>query len=264
MFGKIRSLIEYYLKSDTIYRLHAPSFYNLAQTVFEKKDYYYDFDILHNIYYEVINNKDCIHPNPFADQRNQSHKSIGDFALRALHNPKELQKLYKLVRWFKPKSILELGGCMGVSSLCLRLASYNAEIISIEGNEQFVEVAKNNSQNQILKPIKFIHSLFEPALETLLDKKFDMVILDGDHSYDATITLINKLLPLLEENSMILMDDIHWSSGMYKAWKEIKRNKRFSSSLEALRWGLLFTNKSLTPIHYSLVPSSLKFWQKYF
>lgn len=261
MKGKVKSLLEYWWNADTIYRLHSPALYKIADQVFDNSDHYYDFDLLEQRYYTLLQNREIIKRDPFSSLRNQDGRILGEFAAKALHHPDELKKLYRLVRLYQPKRILELGSCLGLSTLCLSLASPSAHVIGVEGNEQFASIANSILKSQ--ENTRILHSRFDQYLDSIQDDQFDFILLDGDHTYSSTIKMIQKLIPFLEESSIILMDDIHWSEGMYKAWKEISNWSEFSSSLETLRWGILFTDKSLTPGKYKLIPTAYKFWQKY-
>ncbi|NOT37279.1 MAG: class I SAM-dependent methyltransferase [Saprospiraceae bacterium] len=261
MKGKVRSLLEYWWKSDTIYRLHPPFLYQIANNVFEKNEHYYDFDTIEERYSQLLQRQESIESNDFSKSRKQAENRIGKFASKAIHHPSELFKLYNLVRIIKPSSILELGSCMGISTLTLGLAANHSSVVGIEGNPQFSQIATEITS--ITKNVKIVHSLFENYLQSLTNEKFDFIFLDGDHTYEATISIVTQLKTHLQENSVILLDDIHWSEGMYKAWNEITQWKEFSCSLETLRWGILFCNQNLTRGKFTLIPGQYKIWQKY-
>ncbi len=263
MSGKINSLIQYYFNSDTIYRLHSPGLYDLVTKVFENKDYYYDFDLLAEVYNQLIRSDELIESTEFAMQRLQSGQKIGSFAQKALHPVEELHKLYKLIKWFCPSTILEFGTCLGLSSLTMQCGAPNAKVYTVEGNSQFVQIARQIHTHVGYPQIQTIQANFEEAISNFRDKSLDCVFIDGDHTYTATHQLINKINPLLGKKSLIILDDIHWSSDMYKAWVEIRHSDFVHCSLETLRWGLLFTDPNLSPIHFNLIPSSFKIWQKF-
>lgn len=255
--------MEYYLKADTIYRVHSPAIFEMLSKVFDNQDYHYSFDLLEDEYYRIIKTEESIVESEFSRLRHQSSHPIGEFARRSLHPIKDLKRLYKLARWFRPESILEVGSCLGLSTLCLRLASPESNITGLEGNSQFVAKAKVLISKNKVKEIQFKEGLFESSLAQLTNDRWDFVMLDGDHQYDSTKSLIKNITPKLMNRSIIIMDDIHWSSDMYKAWKEIRLWPAFCCSVETLRWGILFTDKNLTPIHYNIISARYKIWQKY-
>ncbi len=259
---KIKILLEFGWNSNTIYRLYPPFLYKLAESVFENTDYYYDFDKIEFHYSSLVRDQTIINHTEFSILRNQSNKTLGEFARKALHQPIELFKLYKLLKYKPSFNILELGSCLGLSTLTMCLSSPLAKITSIEGNLQFIEIA-----NELVKKypnVKLKNQLFDEYLSNLGTEKYDFIIIDGDHSYEATMKIMNTLKHHLSANCLILLDDIHWSSGMVRAWNEIKNWKEFKCSLETLRWGLLFSDNRLTPGMFTLIPSKFKIWQKYF
>lgn len=261
LFHKIKILLEFGWYSNTIYRLHSPFLYKLAEDVFENSDYYYNFDIIDFHYSRLIQDNTIINHTEFSNHRNQSRRKLGEFASKALHQPGELFKLYKLLRYKPSLKILELGSCLGLSTLTIALSSVGSKITSVEGNAQFTTIARSLLANYPQVEIK--NQLFEDYLMSLGDEKFEFIIIDGNHTYEATMRTMSILKNHISSSSIILLDDIHWSAGMYQAWNEIKNWKEFPCSLETLRWGLLFNDKSLTPGKFSLIPSSYKFWEKY-
>ncbi|MCC6815841.1 MAG: class I SAM-dependent methyltransferase [Saprospiraceae bacterium] len=259
-FDKLCCLLEFWLKSDTIYKLHSPSLFHIAEKVFENNDYYYDFEIIEQAYYSLTTINVPIVDNEFSKIRKQTGK-LGGFAKKAMHHPEELFKLYKFLKLYEFNNILELGSCFGLSARAISLASPKSKIVSVEGNEQFYELAQKFATSS--SKITFKNQTFKNYLAGLTDEEFDLVIIDGDHQYDSTIYNLSIIQRHLTENAIILIDDIHWSSGMYRAWKEILSGSSFHCSLETLRWGFLFCDRSLNKGNYSLIPSNLKYWQKF-
>ena len=75
------------------------------------------------------------------------------------------------------------------------------------------------------------------SLNSLLnDNKIDILIIDGDHSYDGAISDFNYYLPLVAQNGLIWFDDIAHEPGVNKAWYEIK--SRNSDKYDWYDWGI--------------------------
>ncbi len=49
----------------------------------------------------------------------------------------------------------------------------------------------------------------------------DLVYIDADHTYEATMQFFKMLLPYAHQKTIFIFDDIYWSTGMTKAWQEI-------------------------------------------
>ncbi len=71
----------------------------------------------------------------------------------------------------------------------------------------------------------------------------DFVFLDANHRYEPTINYFNQILEKCNTNTVIVLDDIHWSEGMEKAWKEIIKNEKVTVSIDLFEVGLIFLKK---------------------
>lgn len=154
--------------------------------------------------------------------------------------------LFRMVDHYNCKQILELGTGLGISAMYLSAAAkHTGNFLSIEGDEQIAATARKNlaalkCRNAEVM-IGSIQQLLPDALEQLA--KVDLVFMDGDHRYDATLAYFNTILPYLHQHSIVVIDDIHWSEGMTQAWNELRKHPRVKLSIDLYRMGLLFFNE---------------------
>jgi len=59
-----------------------------------------------------------------------------------LKSPRLAKLIYRLAQDTNPKTVIELGTCLGITSSYLAKACPDAEVITIEGCPQTAEVAK--------------------------------------------------------------------------------------------------------------------------
>ncbi len=260
---KIVVYLRYYFKANTRYRFHSPYLFHLIESCFDAERNYYDFSTLGENYLHLVNRNELISVDEFSQKRNQGGLLIGAFAKKALHPPAQLHELYRLVKYLKPVSILELGACLGSSSVCLALASKSLQQDSVEGNGQFVDIAKELAAKSNCSHIHFHHQDFRKFLSENRETKYDFIMLDGDHSKAATLEYVLILLQMLNDKGVLLLDDIHWSKGMHEAWLELTLHDSVPCSLETSRWGLLFKDKTLSQGRYSYIQAGFKPWQRY-
>lgn len=111
-----------------------------------------------------------------------------------------------------PKTVLEIGFNVGASALMF--LSINPEL-----HYDSVDIVQNNKSIEYLrerfKEFRFvkIHSHFiDPEMFCFL-KKYDLIFLDGDHSYDGVIADIEAVLKFNPE--YILFDDVKHLSHSY-------------------------------------------------
>jgi len=164
--------------------------------------------------------------------------------------------LYHTAQYLGAKTFLELGTSLGVSSAYLALAHPSMQGVSIDANPNAIEVATAKfRQHDLLKKVSFYADTFENALPSILANSapIDICFVDGDHSYHATITNTQYIKPYLSEHAVIILDDIRWSEGMYKAWETLKKDDSFGVTLDLGRIGLLWkTTKIMSREHLIL------------
>ena len=168
--------------------------------------------------------------------------SIGNIARLSSIQKKYGNLLYRTVMFFKPKVILELGTSLGIGTLYLALPDGNANIYTIEGSEILSALAMENFSRLKISNIKQSTGEFINVLPGLLDQltDIDLIFIDGDHREEATIKYFELCLEAVNSESVIIFDDIHWSSGMVKAWERIKKYSNVKLTLDLFRFGLVF------------------------
>ncbi len=160
--------------------------------------------------------------------------------------------LWKLSRKYGNQGILELGTGLGCSTYYLASGVPNAKVVTIEGHKAYAEVAKRVLSQSEVSNIEFRTGSFTDELNALKNEKaiFGLFFIDGDHSYNPTITNFNHCLEIATADAVIIIDDIHWSDEMQRAWETIKTHSRCAVSIDLFRFGVVFTNKKLQNQHY--------------
>ena len=124
--------------------------------------------------------------------------------------------VYYLIRQFNLTSLLEVGFGRGYTSLCAAKAFYDAglpgKITTIDPNldEKFIQALSQIFPKTWFGYINFIKGTSQVALPTLKDQKFDLVYIDGDHSYEGTKYDWENTRELYEK--FLLFDDYHLPS----------------------------------------------------
>lgn len=160
--------------------------------------------------------------------------------------------LFAIVRYFKPTTIVELGTCCGVSAAYLSKASPDAKIYTCEGDTGLVKLAERNLRQLSVKNVIFHNTNFSDFLNSdqVRAAKIDLAFIDGDHSCNATISNFEKILLNSHNDTVLIIDDIYWSAGMTKAWREIKIHEKVRVTMDFYRLGLVFLKKELQKQHY--------------
>jgi len=114
---------------------------------------------------------------------------------------------WKVCEYFEPKSILEIGFSEGLTfGLLFESTPYDAEYLAVDCNmrkkHHFDELFKDHPKYSSIKFLEIDSKKLE------LNQKFDLVHIDGNHSYEYVKNDLEKVLPALHKNSILIMDDM--------------------------------------------------------
>jgi predicted O-methyltransferase YrrM len=174
-----------------------------------------------------------------------NEKQVRFLAKNALKSPALAQLIYRLAADIKPRNIIELGTCLGITSAYLAKAAPNAQVITIEGCPATANIARENLNSLDIQNTELLTGNFDNILPNLLknSEELDFVYVDGNHRKDATLNYFEWCLPKLSPNSIMIFDDIYWSKGMKEAWAQIKARPEVSVSVDLFWIGLIFVRK---------------------
>jgi predicted O-methyltransferase YrrM len=171
-------------------------------------------------------------------------------AVRKMSVPQKYGKiLYRLARYYSIANILEIGTGIGVSTLYMAFGNPSASIFSIEGCPQKSSLARELFEDQKLNNIQVWVYNFEDILPVVLRNMRhspDLVFIDGNHRKDSTIRYFETILPGINNETIIVFDDIHWSKGMEEAWHEIQNYGCVTVTIDLFRLGIVFFKKELS------------------
>lgn len=180
-------------------------------------------------------------------------RKIKDMACHSSVKPKYAKLLFRIARYYKPETSIELGTSVGLSALCLGAGHPAGSVISIEGNQALCEFAMKLFSRQSISNIKVIHGKFDDILPELGQNNScpDLVYIDGNHDYEPTLHYFDHFAGQMNKG-ILIFDDINWSSPMRRAWKSIVADKRTVVSIELFQMGIVFLDNSISPGHYCI------------
>ena len=134
---------------------------------------------------------------------------------------------YAFFQMLQPKMVLETGVFNGYSTSCIAAALKD---LNNEGHIFGIDPAHmlHLWENTDLKSlITWIPTLSQDAIPFIEDKKFDLLVLDSDHSYKTVMWELINFEKYLEVGGYILMHDSLFFDGVGAAVKQIYQNPRF-------------------------------------
>lgn len=169
-------------------------------------------------------------------------KSVRQITRHAAKTPKYGQLLYRIAKFYRPHYIVELGTSLGISSAYLASADRTSVMVTGEGNYAVATIAKNNFESLGLTNVRIITGNFDNTLPEMVSAipHIDLAFIDANHRKKPTITYFNELMKKATSSSIIIFDDIHWSTGMEEAWSEIKDHPSVMLTVDLFFFGIIF------------------------
>ena len=169
-------------------------------------------------------------------------RSVGDIARRAAKPKKLGQLLFRIARYYRPGTVLELGTSLGLSTAYLAAGAPDADLYSIEGSETVAAVAGRNLHSLGLGHAEVLTGHFDEVLGPLLERTgpVDLAFVDGNHRYEPTLRYFDTLVRHSRQSAVLIFDDIHWSREMEQAWESIRKDPRVYLTIDLFFIGIVF------------------------
>lgn len=258
----IKSYIKFLFHSKNEHGVHSPFVFDLVTKCFYDNTKYPEYEVLKSYRKSLLENKNNIEVTDFgAGSRvfKSNTREISKIAQTAGITSKNAELLFRIVRYFQPKSILEIGTSLGLATSALSLGNKNAEIITLEGcpNTQKQAQVQLQEQNSNFQNIEFVNTEFSSYFKNLHLSSIThhLIYFDGNHSKKATLDYFEALLLTISNDSVWIFDDIHWSTDMEEAWEIIKNHPKVSVTIDTFQWGIVFFRAEQEKEHFIINPN---------
>ena len=248
-FFRASEYISYLLRSQSDQLLHSPflfDFYTHCLKGQRKKNDYHK---------SLQKNHTAVSSSNLGAKHDSKTETVSSLVKKAAIPPVFGNILSRTIRHYEMNNVLELGTQLGVSSSYI-LEGSPEHFTSIEGWTAFQETAIQNLSKHFpnSKPNYILADLDVEFAEILTqeNKKWDLVYLDANHTYHATLEYLEALLPYIHDQTFLIFDDIYWSKGMKKAWLEISNQANFHIAIDLYRWGNVIAHRGKTKEYFTL------------
>ena len=247
----IKEYIKYYFSANRGgHGVHSPFVFDFVETILEDKRPFYAFDEIKR-YRKILHNEDAILTiedfGAGSYKNNNLQRKVSDISKTAGRTEKFGKILFRMVDKYQFENIVELGTSLGIATSYLAKANQKANVTTIEGSPEIAMRATKTFDFLKLKNIHQVTGNFDTILAPTLAqlKKVDLFFIDGNHREEPTIQYYNQVKPYLNEHSMVIFDDIHWSEGMLRAWEIIKKDSAVTLSIDLFFIGIVLFKKDI-------------------
>ncbi|MBF4493533.1 class I SAM-dependent methyltransferase [Flavobacterium sp. MR2016-29] len=249
MLFQIRAYLKFLWNSKNEHGVHSPFVFNLLTKCFYDRKSKPEYAILKKYRKSFLDNKNFIEVTDFGSGSRvfkSNRRQISKIAKTAGISEKRAELLYRVTKYFKPESILEIGTSLGLATSALALGNIHAKVITLEGCPQTANECQSQLQKFNFNNVDSIVTEFEKYFQDIKlrlkteTENFDLIYFDGNHSKKATLAYFQVLLPTIKNDSVWIFDDIHWSPEMEEAWEAIKSHQKVTVTIDTFQWGFVF------------------------
>jgi len=248
--------IKFLLASTNKHGVHSPFIFQLVTKAFYKQNSKKKWTQFLTIKNEYLQDNRVIGVTDFGAGSKvfkSNRRKIGDIARVAGISSKKAAIVLKIVHYFKPKAILEIGTSIGLGSSTLSIGNPLAKIKTLEGCKETATIAKEYFKKNNFENITVDVGDFEQTLPNVIEnKKFDCIYFDGNHTKNATLKYFNNCLSSIKNNTFWIFDDIYLNSEMQEAWEIIKRRTEVTVTIDLFQFGIVFFRKEQAKEHFKI------------
>jgi len=244
--------IQYYITSSNGkgHGIHSPFVFEFIQEVLNDRRDFYAYLQVESCRTLLLQEKTLINIEDFgAGSRviKNNQRAISSIARSSLKPKKYSQLLFRMVNYYQPKTILELGTSLGITSAYLASANINSRVITLEGAAEIASIAEDNFSRLALQNIEIVQGNFDDTLPAVIDELsgIDFVFMDGNHRYLPTVQYFDQILSNCNNDSIIILDDIHWSKEMEKAWQYVQAHPEVAMTIDLFFIGIVILKKEI-------------------
>ncbi len=253
----LKSYLSHWLNKVDEHSIHSPFFYDFYVNVIRKSREASGIKEIEQIRNALLENDTILDLQDLgagsANGSGGSQRTLADITKDSASSAR-LSSLYThIIDYCAAKYIVELGTSIGLNALYLA-SKKDGQVFTFEGSKALANVALTHFEFFESKNIHLIEGNIDKTLPEFLQKteKLNFVLMDANHRYEPTMRYFELLTRRLNEKSIVVVDDIHWSTDMERAWNELYRHKLVYGSIDLYRCGILLFDPALNRQHFIL------------
>lgn len=176
------------------------------------------------------------------------HQLMKCFMRAASSEKKTGRLLFRMVRYFKPNTIIRLGDPLGINTHYLVKGYPKTRLVIIHvtnsganlTQEIFEKPTVSNIEIHAGNPISLLRELLTSATGIV------MIIIDHPLNKETVMECFANLLPSINNNSILIFNNLNNDKEIISAWKEIIKHPKVTATAHLFRLGIVFFKKELS------------------
>lgn len=240
-----KKCLHYYFTAGNRHDVHSPFVYTLVEEILRDKKKPAAFREIEQVRKSLLQSDETLQVTDLGAGslvNSGTERKVRDITRNAAKPAKYGQLFYRLIQYYKPEYLLELGTSMGMSTSYMAKAAPNAQVITIEGCPNIAARAAQNFKALQLNNVKQYVGNFDTVLPAVLQEvpRLDYVYIDGNHRSAPTLQYFEQCLGKAHDESLFIFDDIHWTPDMEAAWHTIQQHPKVTFTIDLFFIGLVF------------------------
>ena len=251
-FQLAKKYLHYYLTASNGkgHGIHSPFVFDFVTKILNDTKSYPAYQPIESLRKKMLGDSTIIEVKDFGAGSSiikTNKRVVAAISASSLKPKKYAQLLYRMVKYHKPETIVELGTSFGITTAYLASANAPSKVFTCEGSAAIASIAKQNFEALQLNNIQLTEGDFANTLSPLLSSlnTVNFAFADGNHRKEPTLAYFNKLLKHATPTTILIFDDIHWSAEMEEAWSVIKKHPAVTLSIDLFFIGIVFLNADI-------------------
>jgi predicted O-methyltransferase YrrM len=238
--------------------VHSPFIFHFIRDVLNDKKEYPEYFKVEELRKRLLNDDTIVTIEDFGagtSTREGNERTVSSIARKAAKPKKYGQLLFRMIRAYRPDQVFELGTSLGITSSYLSLGNPNGKVTTLEGAPAVAIKASENFMSLGLQNVSLQQGNFDQTLSAVLEETpaIDFAFIDGNHRKEPTERYFQQILSKVNNESILVFDDIHWSREMEGAWQNLKLHPSVTCSVDLFFIGILFFRKEfLEKQHFTI------------
>jgi len=232
--------------------IHSPRLFYMVRHLFYDTSHLYAWNEIEQRRHAMLRAPKRVHVVDYGTGRDRD-ELVMHIAKNSVMTAKEAQLLARLLNYMNGNEyvsdrhrslhIVELGTSLGLTTAYLALVDSRNKVVTFEGCDEIADVAQLNWNKLKVDQIHLIRGNINDTLCNYVracKEPIDFALLDANHTYEATMRYFEYLLPHMDKDGVMVLDDIRYSPSMYQAWQALTHHAAVTATMDLGRMGLIF------------------------